>query len=411
MKNDISIKVENISKVYAGNSVVLKDVSFTILKGETVGIIGRNGAGKSTLLKILAGALKPSSGSAELTGSVASILDIGAGFHPDLSGLDNIYLSGSLLGFTKKQVAEKVDEIIAFSELKEYIHQPVKIYSSGMFLRLAFSVFALLDTDILLLDEVLSVGDAAFKRKSFNMMNEFKRQGKTILLVSHNFQEIEAYCNRVIYLDKEIKHDSYHPRESIMHYLHDYPADPKIIDPTWKSRNEKNIGSSINVGQDDFFDGIQDELFQLTGINLTSEGEAKKIFYHDEEIRVHLNYRKKTNEGALVLALKIFDMNDMLLFCDSECFRKDFNYKSQPAGEYELVMIIPGSMLNTGQYYVTLMAGEGTKKVMNGTWHNIIGFEVKQNDWMKKEPWSGIPAPFMPKFEWVHIKQALPVIF
>ena len=203
MKKDILIQVENISKIYGGTSVVLKNVSFDVLKGETVGIRGRNGAGKSTLIKILAGALKPSGGRAELFGSVASILDIGAGFHPELSGMDNIYLSGNLLGFSKKQVAEKVNEIISFSELEEYIHQPVKIYSSGMFLRLAFSVFALLDTDILLLDEVLSVGDAAFRYKSFNMMNNFKRQGKTILLVSHNFHEIEAYCDRVLYLDKE----------------------------------------------------------------------------------------------------------------------------------------------------------------------------------------------------------------
>ncbi len=403
MSKDISISVEGISKIYDNSSVVLKNVSFAVFKGETVGIIGRNGAGKSTLLKVLAGALKPSGGKAQLFGSVASILDIGAGFHAELSGIDNIYLSGNLLGFSKKQVAEKITEIIAFSELGEHLHKPVKFYSSGMFLRLAFSVFALLDTDILLLDEVLSVGDAAFRSKSFNMMNNFKRQGKTILLVSHNFQEIETYCDRVIYLDKEIKYDSYHPRESIMEYLHDYPPTPKIIDPVWESRTSKNLSSSIQSGQDDFFDSIGNEVFQLTGIKITVGGEQKKIVYHDDEIRVHLSFNKKMNEDALVLALEIFDMNDLLLLCDAECFRKDFEYKAQPVGNYELVMIIPGGLLNTGQYHLTLMVGEGLKKIMKGTWHNIIGFEVRQNEWMKKEPWSGIPASFMPKFEWLYV--------
>lgn len=231
-----------------------------------------------------------------------------------------------------------------------------------------------------------------------------KKKGKTILLVSHNFQEIEAYCNRVIYLDKEIKHDSYHPRESIMVYLHDYPADPKIIDPEWKTRKEKNIVSNINTGQDEFFDSIQDELFKLTGIKLTgSTGETKNLFYHDDEIRVHLKFRKKIKEGALVFALELFDINDILLLCDAESFRKDFVYKAQAPGDYELVMKIPPCLLNTGQYYITLMAGEGIKNVMNATWHNIIGFEVRQNEWMKKEPWSGIPSPFMPKLEWNYL--------
>ena len=144
-------------------------------------------------------------------------------------------------------------------------------------------------------------------------------------------------------------------------------------------------------------------MFQLTGIKITVGGEQKKIVYHDDEIRVHLSFNKKMNEDALVLALEIFDMNDLLLLCDAECFRKDFEYKAQPVGNYELVMIIPGGLLNTGQYHLTLMVGEGLKKIMKGTWHNIIGFEVRQNEWMKKEPWSGIPASFMPKFEWLYV--------
>lgn len=400
MDKEIAIKAEGLSKIYPPNQVVLDDISFEIYRGETVGIIGKNGAGKSTLLKILAGAVKPTAGRAEMHGTIASILEIGMGFHPELSGMDNIYLAGGLLGFSKKQVAEKVEEIIDFSELRDHMHKQVKVYSSGMFLRLAFSVFALLDTDILLLDEVLSVGDASFRNKSFNMMSDFKRKGKTILLVSHNFKEIEDYCDRVIYLDKEIKLDTPSAREAIMAYFKDYPIGHKVIDPEWDTRKEKRLSGSLDQGEDLFFDKVENEMFKLVSLKITNNGATKSTFLHEDEIRVQINYIKKDENTKLMLAWNIFDMYDSLLFSDSEYFRKDYQYEHKSAGAHEATMVIPGGLINSGQYFLTLVVWD-MESTQKHNWYGLIGFEVQQNEWMRGTPWSGIPTPLLPKWKWI----------
>lgn len=400
MSKQIAIKAEGLSKAYPPDQEVLGNVSFEVYQGETLGIIGKNGAGKSTLLKILAGAVKPTSGRAELHGTIASILEIGMGFHPELNGLDNIYLAGGLLGFSKKEVAEKVEEIIDFSELRDHINKQVKNYSSGMFLRLAFSVFALLDTDILLLDEVLSVGDASFRNKSFNMMSEFKRKGKTIVLVSHNFKEIEDYCDRVIYLDKEVKLDTISAREAIMAYFRDYPIGHKVIDPEWDTRKEKRLTASISEGEDMFFDKVENDMFKLVSLKVTNDGQAKNTFLHEDEIKVHINYIKKDSHTKMMFAWNIFDMYDSLLFSDSELFRKGYEYEQRPAGQYETVMVIPGSLFNSGQYFLTLVVWD-MESTQKHNWYGLVGFEIQQNEWMKGHPWSGIPTPLLPKWQWI----------
>jgi lipopolysaccharide transport system ATP-binding protein len=180
----------------------VKDASFTIRKGEAVGIIGGNGAGKSTLLKLLTRITPPTCGSARIHGRVGTMLEVGTGFHPELTGRDNIALSGSILGMRPSEVAQKFDEIVAFSEIGQFLETPVKRYSSGMYCRLAFAVAAFLDPDILVVDEVLAVGDAGFQRKSLGRLNDAsEREGRTVLFVSHNFQAIRAFCRRVIVLD------------------------------------------------------------------------------------------------------------------------------------------------------------------------------------------------------------------
>ena len=180
----------------------LDDVSFSIEQGEVVGIIGHNGAGKSTLLKHLANISKPTKGSIIVRGSVAPLIEVGAGVNPELTGRENIYLNGAILGIPKKIIQQKLDEIIEFSELEQFIDTPVKRYSSGMTVKLGFSIATSLDADILIVDEVLAVGDLAFQRKCFDRMEDMiKRQGKTVLLVSHNIRQVERMCNRVILLD------------------------------------------------------------------------------------------------------------------------------------------------------------------------------------------------------------------
>lgn len=181
----------------------LKDISLTISKGDVVGIIGRNGAGKSTLLKVLSRITPPTNGSAILRGKVASMLEVGTGFHPELSGRENIYLSGAILGMKASEVTKKMDSIIEFAGIEKFLDTPVKHYSSGMYVRLAFSVAAHLDPDILLVDEVLAVGDSEFQRKSLGKMEEVTSvEGRTIIFVSHNMGAIQSLCNKCLYLDK-----------------------------------------------------------------------------------------------------------------------------------------------------------------------------------------------------------------
>ena len=184
-----------------GGFWALKDISFEVQPGEVIGIIGRNGSGKSTLLKILSDITAPTTGRVELHGRVASLLEVGTGFHPELSGRENVFLNGAILGMTKSEIRRKFDEIVAFAEIEKFIDTPVKRYSSGMYVRLAFAVAAHLEPEILIVDEVLAVGDAPFQDKCLGKMGEVSRAGRTILFVSHNMQAVRQLCNRAILLD------------------------------------------------------------------------------------------------------------------------------------------------------------------------------------------------------------------
>ncbi len=188
-------------KLYHHDFYAMSEVGFDIHRGETVGIIGKNGAGKSTLLKMITGVLTPTSGSIETNGRISSLLELGAGFNPEMTGMENIYLNGTLMGFADSEMDEKIDDILAFADIGEFIHQPVKMYSSGMFARLAFSVSINVEPDILIVDEALSVGDMAFQMKCFKKFQEFQEQNKTILFVTHSLDTIIRYCSRGIVID------------------------------------------------------------------------------------------------------------------------------------------------------------------------------------------------------------------
>ena len=190
-----------LRKSYHKDFYAMDSVSFNIKKGETVGIIGKNGAGKSTLLKMITGVLTPTSGGINTIGSISSLLELGAGFNPDMTGLENIYLNGTLMGFSKEDMDPKIDAILEFADIGEFIHQPVKMYSSGMFARLAFSVSINVEPDILIVDEALSVGDMAFQMKCFKKFQDFQEQGRTILFVTHALDTVIRYCNRGIVID------------------------------------------------------------------------------------------------------------------------------------------------------------------------------------------------------------------
>lgn len=197
----------------------LKNINLEIKKGETVGVIGRNGAGKSTLLKLIAGVSQPNSGKIFVNGRVVPLIELGAGFHPELTGRENIFLNGVILGLSEKEIRLKIDKIIEFSEIKKFIDTPVKYYSSGMYMRLAFSVSVFVDPDILLVDEILAVGDNQFQNKCLTRMEEFKKNGVTIIFVSHSLETVKKFCQRVVYLKegKIVADDQ--PEKVINYYL------------------------------------------------------------------------------------------------------------------------------------------------------------------------------------------------
>jgi lipopolysaccharide transport system ATP-binding protein len=233
----------------------LKDVSFEVERGEVIGIIGRNGAGKSTLLKILSRITSPTEGSVEIHGRVGSLLEVGTGFHSELTGRENIYLSGSILGMKRREIDGKLDDIVKFSGIEKFLDTPVKRYSSGMYVRLAFAVAAHLDTDILLVDEVLAVGDAEFQKKCLGKMGEVAECGRTVFFVSHNMGAIEALCNRGIAFNAGNVHFDGESRDAISRYLNTYHicSNTSLI-----SRNDRSGDGSIKIVEITI--GLEDEI-------------------------------------------------------------------------------------------------------------------------------------------------------
>ncbi|MCG3886883.1 ABC transporter ATP-binding protein [Photobacterium leiognathi] len=225
--NDIAIKVENLTKSYPlyhhinsgiktlllnpkslfsffkeSHYLAIENISFTVKKGESVALIGKNGAGKSTILSLLAGVLKPTKGCVTVNGKVAAMLELGGGFHHELTGRDNIILNGTLLGLTRKQINERIDDIISFSELGDFIEQPIRIYSSGMLAKLGFAIITSVDPDILIIDEILAVGDSNFQKKCLSVIDDFKKKGVTIFLVSHNMDDVIKFCDKAIWIEE-----------------------------------------------------------------------------------------------------------------------------------------------------------------------------------------------------------------
>lgn len=240
MENEVIIKVDHLDKMYKLYSrqrdrvrdalglgkkqdlykehYALKDVSLEVRRGETVGIIGTNGSGKSTILKIITGVLSPTSGDVEINGRISALLELGAGFNMEFTGLENVYLNGTMNGFSEEEIDEKLDAILDFADIGEFVHQQVKTYSSGMFVRLAFALAINIDPEILVVDEALSVGDVFFQNKCYHKFEEFKKEGRTILFVSHDLSSISKYCDRVILLDHGKKMAEGRPKEIIDMY-------------------------------------------------------------------------------------------------------------------------------------------------------------------------------------------------
>jgi len=359
----------------------LKDVSLQVKPGEVVGVIGKNGAGKSTLLKVLSKITYPTSGVIKLQGRVSSLLEVGTGFHPELTGRENIYLNGTILGMTKHEIDQKFEEIVNFSGVKKFIDTPVKRYSSGMRVRLAFSVAAHLEPEILLVDEVLSVGDAAFQKKSLGKMEEVSQQGRTVLFVSHNMGAVRSLCSRAILLeDGKLIMDDF-PDRIIEKYLQE---------------NDLSSGSRVSWPEGSH---PQSQEVDLLGIEIESEdGEVKSTFQIGESIHIKIHYQIKRTIRNLRLYLRLRTTLGETVFASYEdaTIRKGF---IREPGIYTATCTIPPNLLNNITYRLMIgVDSPGNKVLIPGT--DYLEFDVIDTSEGYRYAKGAFDGPIRPKLSW-----------
>jgi len=404
------IKVENLSKLYylggaRHNSLrdaimsfvrnprrdrknelwALNDVSFEVKDGETLGIIGRNGAGKSTLLKILSRITKPTSGLAEIRGRVGSLLEVGTGFHQELSGRENIFLNGAILGMKRTEIEAKFDEIVAFSEIEKFIDTPVKHYSSGMYMRLAFSVAAHLEPEILIVDEVLAVGDVSFQKKCLNKMREVGQTGRTVLFVSHDMQSIARLCSRAIWMkDGAIACDG-PATDVISDYLHEQSQ--KGAEKVWEDQESAPGNDNVRLRRA----RVCDE----TGATASSIDIRRPAV-------IELTYDVLQAGKVLVPNVHFYNEQGVCIFVSHDWGSR---WRSEPraAGTYVSRMKVPGNFLAEGTIFVTAAISTYLPFEVHLQERDTIAFSVIDSldgDSMRGDYAGVLPGIVRPEMDW-----------
>jgi ABC-type polysaccharide/polyol phosphate transport system ATPase subunit len=289
----------------------LQDVSFSVPAGKTYGIIGRNGSGKSTALKLVAGITKPTSGTVKVAGRISALIELGAGFHPEISGRENVFINGIMLGLSKREVARRFDEIVEFAEVKDFIDAPVKTYSSGMYMRLGFAVAIHVDPDVLLVDEVLAVGDEGFTHRCLDKFSEFKRRGKTILLVTHSLGLVERFCDDALWLDGGKVRGEGDPRRVIGAYLTDVERSEEKQLAAVEARTEEEAPASIEEPAD-MQHAVEGRWgsreIEITEVTLKgASGEVSHIFQSGERMVVQLRVRAHAPTNDFVFGIGLYN--------------------------------------------------------------------------------------------------------
>lgn len=342
----------------------LKDITFEIRQGETVGIIGRNGAGKSTLLKILSRITDPSTGRVSIKGRVASLLEVGTGFHPELTGRENVYLNGAILGMTRAEIKKKFDEIVAFAEVEKFLDTPVKRYSSGMYVRLAFAVAAHLEPEILVVDEVLAVGDAMFQKKCLGKMGEVSKQGRTILFVSHNMAAITSLCNTALLLDQGRIVARGKTSDIVLSYYSQGLASPAFFEYSHSSNFIGDEHASL-----------------ISGAVVDKSGESSSEVDIREPIRIIMKYNIISSKNKYFPNFHIFSSDGTYAFISSP----QAIDVAHP-GVYEAACMIPANFLNEGTYFV----GLALTSLESGV--KVHFFEKNALSFNVKDPIEGVPT-------------------
>jgi len=351
----------------------LKEVSFEVKRGEVVGVIGRNGAGKSTLLRILSRITKPTEGHAEIHGRVGSLLEVGTGFHPELTGRENIFLNGSILGMKRREIARKFDEIVAFAEVEKFIDTPVKRYSSGMQVRLAFAVAAHLEPEILLVDEVLAVGDAAFQKKCLGKMGDVAAEGRTVLFVSHNMAAVGSMCARGLVM-------------SSGHTIYDGETSGAIAE-YFRSFSQRRPTSDIRFPSDN-------KPGQIRRVKLeTAEEQDDSIeFSKPIEFRIEVEFKERCSETYLAIVVHSQFQQRLIMWRDTELV--EVLEAPRRPGTYDYLVTIPPSTLAPGHYQLELALVRKASGPMDWP-QEFLGFSVSDHTSVRSRkgfPWKSLTA-------------------
>ncbi|WP_422658507.1 ABC transporter ATP-binding protein [Paenibacillus sp. EC2-1] len=381
--------LSNIKRAKYERREVIKGISFQVRKGEIIGLIGKNGCGKSTTLKMLSKLLKPSEGEITINGRVSSLIELGAGFHPDMTGRENIYINASIFGFSKKEIDAKLDEIITFSELENYIDAPVRTYSSGMYMRLAFSVATNIDPEILLIDEILGVGDASFQTKCFNRIKAMKEAGVTIVIVSHTTSQIEILCNRAIWIDSGLIKEDGPPRIVCPRYLEDMEnarmlraemeyrmlIDNSLDIELAKKENRnltcRDIASQYDPDARRSGNGeVEISFVEVVDIR----GEAKQVFDKGEPFTVNMSYRS-VNSGTPI-SVTVGLVRDDGVPCYEVSTESDSKMKFQARKEGQIQFRFLNNNLVNGKYFLNIYI-YGNNEVEYDIIRRIIAISVK----------------------------------
>ncbi|HUJ19254.1 MAG TPA: ABC transporter ATP-binding protein [Nitrospirota bacterium] len=356
----------------------LKDVSCEVRQGEIVGIIGRNGAGKSTLLKILSRITVPTSGRAEIFGRVGSLLEVGTGFHPELTGRENIYLSGAVIGMKKDEIRRHFDSIVDFSEVEKFLEVPVKRYSSGMYVRLAFAVAAHLEPEILLVDEVLSVGDAAFQKKCLAKIGDAAKGGRTVLFISHNMVAVNSLCGRVLWVDGGRIVEDGPPAQVVARYL---------------ARTGNGQGQSEEVW-DDIHEAPGNDLVRIHRVRVRRQDDRQSDpLTMQTPFVVEVEYWNLIADAHLHITLHLYTSEGILAFTTGS-----LNDRSpMPAGLFRSVCHFPNDLLNSGSHRFVVLVVKDTSNVIysheSGVSFDILDLRQRQGTYYGREP--GVVQPVL----------------